>query len=128
MYKSKFEVNVAKAFKSNGIKFEYEPKVVRFLQPEKERKYTPDFYIQTKTGVTCFVETKGRLTSEDRKKLIWVKEQHPKMKLILLFMNSSVTLTKASNTTYAQWAKKNGFEFYDFRFGLPKGWITKDAV
>ena len=123
MFKSKFEVDVAKAFRSNGIKFEYEPTVVHFVQPKKERKYTPDFRIRTKTGITCFVETKGRLTSEDRKKLIWVREQNSKLKLVLLFMNSTNTLTKVSKTTYGDWARKNGFEYYDFRFGLPKGWI-----
>ena len=124
-YKSKYEVNVAKAFKQAGISFEYEPEILKFTQPLKERKYTPDFKIKTKTGVNCLVETKGRLTSEDRKKLLWVKEQHPKKKIVLLFMNSSVTLTKVSKTTYSDWAKKNGFEWYDFRFGLPKGWIKE---
>ena len=122
-FKSKFEVNVAKAFRTNGIKFEYEPETVKFTQPEKQRKYTPDFKIKIKTGLRLYVETKGRLTIEDRKKLIWVRDQNPKLKLVLLFMNSNVTLTKASKTTYADWSRKNGFEFYDFRFGLPKGWI-----
>ena|SRR3990167_580280 len=121
-YKSQFEKNVAKEFKAHGIRFEYEPEVVRFLQPEKERKYTPDFKIRTKTGITCLVETKGRLTSEDRKKMVWVKEQHPKKKIILIFMNAANTLTKRSKTTYADWARKNGFEYVDFRFGLPKEW------
>ena len=123
MYKSKYESDVARAFKQARITFEYEPEVLKFLQPEKARKYTPDFKIRTSTGIICLVETKGRLTSEDRKKLLWVKEQHPKKKLVLIFMNSNVTLTKVSKTTYADWARKNGFEFYDFRFGLPKGWI-----
>ena len=123
LYKSKFEVNVAREFRQKGIKFEYEPETWEFTQPEKRRKYHPDFKIRTQTGITAFVETKGRLTSEDRKKLLWVREQHPKKKLILLFMNSSVTLTKASKTTYAEWCRKNNFEYYDFRFGLPKTWI-----
>lgn len=125
-YKSKFELDFAKELKKNGIKFEYEPEVVEFLQPEKKRKYTPDFKIRTKTGVTCFIETKGKLTAEDRKKLVLVKEQHPKKKFILVFMNSANKLRKNSKTTYSDWAKKAGFEWYDFRFGLPKGWV-KDA-
>ena len=122
-YRSKFEVNVSKAFKTNGIKFEYEPETWGFTQPKKDRKYTPDFKIRTKTGITLFVETKGRLTSEDRKKILWVLEQNPKKKLVLVFQNSANTITKASRTTYADWCRKNSIEFYDFRFGLPKEWI-----
>ena len=128
IFKSKFESDVAKSFRQAGIKFEYEPVVLSFTQPSKKRKYKPDFKIRTKTGIICLVETKGRLTIEDRKKLIWVKEQHPKTPIILLFMNSSVTLRKGSKTTYAEWARDNGFEFYDFRFGLPKGWLKKDGT
>ena len=124
-YRSKFESNVAKEFKAKGVSFEYEPKVLAFTQPAKERKYTPDFYIRTKTGVTTLVETKGKLTAEDRAKMVWVKEQHPKEKIVILFMNSSVKLRKGSKTTYSDWARKNGFEFYDFRFGLPKEWIKE---
>lgn len=120
-YKSKFEQDVARAFKQAGIKFEYEPLVVGFTQPAKERKYTPDFRAKTRKGV-LLVETKGRLTRQDRQKLIWVRESNPKLKVILLFMNSSVPIQKGSPTSYGDWAKKNGFEYYDFRFGLPKEW------
>lgn len=122
IYRSKFEKNVAKAFKADRIRFEYEPTVLEFVQPAKKRKYTPDFQIKTKTGITCLVETKGRLTREDRKKLILVKEQNPKVKIVLIFMNAANTLDKRSKTTYSEWARDNGFEYYDFRFGLPKEW------
>jgi predicted nuclease of restriction endonuclease-like RecB superfamily len=120
-YKSQFERKVAQAFKENGIKFEYEPMVVDFTQPEKKRKYTPDFRIKTKKG-TLVVETKGRLTREERQKLIWIRDSNPKLKIILMFMNSSVPIQKGSPTSYGDWAKKNGFEYHDFRFGLPKDW------
>lgn len=124
-YRSKFEANVAKEFKNHGIKFVYEPEVVHFIQPEKARKYTPDFRLTFKKGRgSILVETKGRLTSEDRKKLIWVREQNPKIKLVLLFMDSRKTLTKVSKTSYGDWCRKNDFEFYDFRFGLPKEWYA----
>ena len=120
-YKSQFEKNFAKSLRDSGIKFEYEPLVVSFLQPEKQRKYIPDFRIRTKEGVRV-VETKGKLTIEDRKKLVWVAEQNPKLKLIIMFMNSKNKLRKNSPTTYGQWATKNGFEWYDFNDGLPQAW------
>lgn len=121
-YKSQFEKNVAKAFKVNGIKFEYEPEVVHFIQPEKKRKYIPDFKVRTKKAGVFLVETKGKLTAEDRKKLVWVKEQNPKLKLILVFMNSRNKLRKGSPTSYGEWATKNGFEWYDFDNGIPNAW------
>ena len=120
-YKSQFEKNFAKSLRDSGIKFEYEPLVVDFTQPEKKRKYIPDFRIRTKEGVRI-VETKGKLTIEDRKKLVWVAEQNPKLKLIIVFMNSKNKLRKNSPTTYGQWATKNGFEWYDFNDGLPQAW------
>ena len=124
-YKSQFERNVAKEFKTKGIKFVYEPIVVEFLQPEKKRKYTPDFEIKTKAGATIFVETKGKFTAEDRAKMIWVREQNPEKKFVLLFMNSAVKIHKNSKTCYSDWCRKNNFEFHDFRFGLPKEWIKE---
>lgn len=115
MYKSKFEAEFARQLKINGIKFKYEPTVVEFLQPEKRRKYTPDFEIKTKANGSIFIETKGKLTSEDRKKMIWVRDQNPWLNIVLVFQNASNKLTKRSKTTYGDWATKNGFTWFDFR-------------
>lgn len=121
-YKSKFEKTVAKTFQKQGIKFEYEAEVVPFVQPAKKRKYVPDWKITTSKGDVLFVETKGKFTLEDRQKLVWVKEQHPDKRIILLFMNASNKLRKNSKTTYGEWCDKNGFEFYDVRQGIPASW------
>lgn len=122
-YKSKYEKDVAKAFKEAEIKFVYEPEVIPFVQPEKSRKYTPDFEINV-GGKTFLIETKGKFTADDRHKMLWVRDQNPKKRIVLLFMNSNVKLRKNSKTTYSDWARKNNFEFYDFRFGLPKEWTN----
>lgn len=121
-YKSKFEKTVAASLKKAKLAFEYEPTVVRFVQPAKERKYTPDWRVKTKSGDLLFVETKGKLTVEDRQKLVWVKEQHPELNLVLLFMNASVKLRKNSPTSYGDWATKNGFKWFDWKKGLPQEW------
>lgn len=122
-FKSQFERNVAKAFRKAGIKFTYEPVVLPFVQPKKDRKYTPDFELRFGNRA-ILVETKGKLTAEDRQKLVWVQEQHPRRPVVILFMNSDVRIRKNSPTTYAKWAEKAGFEYYDFRDGLPKGWYA----
>lgn len=121
-YKSKYEIQVAKTLRKFGISFKYEPEVVEFLQPEKRRKYTPDFKIEVKGEGPIYIETKGKLTAQDRFKMQWVKEQNPAKKFVLLFMNADVKLRKGSKTTYGDWATKAGFEWYDFRRGLPTKW------
>ena len=120
-FKSLFELKFSKALTKRGIPFKYEPETLAFLQPEKKRKYTPDFLITTKDG-NFLVETKGKLTAEDRKKMVWVKEQHPNKKIVIVFMNAGNRLTKVSKTTYGDWADKQGYEWVDFRNGLPKNW------
>lgn len=88
-----------------------------------ERVYTPDFEL-LETGV--IVECKGKLTIEDRKKLLWVKETYPNVRLVLLFMRANNPIRKGSPTSYGSWATKNGFEWADWAKGIPQEWITKN--
>lgn len=82
------------------------------------RKYTPDF----KVG-DIRIECKGRLTADDRKKLLLVKEQHPEIDLRLVFMYPNNKLTARSKTRYWEWAEKNGFKWADK--GVPKEWLDE---
>lgn len=96
--------------------------MVHFLQPEKKRKYHPDWELTTKAGDVLLIETKGKLTVQDRQKLVLVKEQHPKLQLVILFQNASVKLRKNSPTSYGEWATKQGFKWFDWKKGLPTEW------
>jgi hypothetical protein len=113
-YKSQFERNVAASFKKQGIKYGYETRKFPFVQPSKKRNYTPDFELQ-ETGL--FVECKGKLTKEERDKLIWIKETYPDLPFVLLFMRARNPIRKGSKTSYSQWATANGFENYDWEAG-----------
>ncbi len=118
-YKSKLEIQVAEYLGDNA---EYECEYISFTQPAKSRKYCPDF--KTKAGV--FIECKGKWTAEDRAKHVWLKEQHPDKRIVLLFQNSSVKLNKRSSTTYGDWATKNNIEWYDWRDkNIPKELIVE---
>ena len=64
----------------------YETQKIPFLQPEKKRSYTPDFWLPN----NIVVETKGFFTVQDRQKHIWIKEQYPKLDLRFVFSNSLV--------------------------------------
>lgn len=70
--------------------------------------YTADYL--TPTG--HLLEVKGYLAPEDRAKYIAIKRCHPEVNIVFLFTKPNETISKASRTTYGEWAKKCGFEWY----------------
>lgn len=121
-YKSKFEAEIA----SKYPQLIYEEEIIYYLVPETKRKYLPDWKI--KEGI--YIESKGKLTTDDRKKLLYVKEQHPELKVYLLFQNAYNKLSKRSQTTYAEWCNKNGIEWSDWRTTktIPEKWLNENKV
>lgn len=116
-FKSKLEERVWHTLKAEFPSIKYEPHKYKYIQPSQERTYTPDF----KTGRRkVYLEAKGKLDLETRKKMIWFKETNPEIRIIFLFQNADNKLTKRSKTTYSQWAEANGFEWLDFR----KDWLS----
>ena len=71
-YRSKFEENIVNEIKKKKIKYKYEEYEIDYVQPAIDRTYLPDLYFP-KTKI--FVELKGRLTIEDRKKHLWIQDQ-----------------------------------------------------
>jgi hypothetical protein len=104
-FKSKFEAAVAKEL---DLEEAYEQVKFIYTVPETKHKYTPDFSITEKL---C-IETKGRLTSEDRYKMYCVRESNPTVMFVLYFQNSKVPIRKGSHTNCGMWAEKNGFVWY----------------
>jgi hypothetical protein len=116
-FKSKLEEKVWAVLKKEFPLVKYEPNKFKFIQPEIERTYIPDF----KTGRSnIFLEAKGKLDLETRKKMVWFRDSNPTIRIIFLFMNPDNKITKRSKTTYAMWATDNGFEWLDFR----KDWLN----
>jgi hypothetical protein len=97
----------------------YEIKKIPFVQPEKNRNYTPDFWLPN--GIV--VETKGVFTVQDRQKHLLIKEQYPDLDLRFVFSNSKNKLRKGSKTTYADWCNKYGFIFADQL--IPEEWVNE---
>ena len=117
LFKSKLEEKVWATLKREYPSVKYEPNKFKFIQPEIERTYIPDF----KTGRSnIFLEAKGKLDLETRKKMIWFRDSNPHIRIIFLFQNPDNKITKRSKTTYAMWATDNGFEWLDFR----KDWLN----
>lgn len=98
---------------------EYEADRIPFVQPAVNRYYLPDWKIADKV----YIEAKGRLTIEDRKKMLWVKEQNPDITVYIIFGNANNKLDKRSKTTYRDWAEKHGFECIDESEPIPRSWF-----
>lgn len=119
-YRSGLEKAVALALSTAQVPFEFETVKVPYLQPEKHRRYTPDFILEN--GVV--VETKGLFAQEDRQKHLWVKEQHPNLDIRFVFSSPSSRLKKGSPTTYAMWCDKHGFKWA--KRSIPESWLTEE--
>ena len=117
-YRSGFERRFASYLVSQGICFDYERDKIPYIVPPKERKYLVDF---TTCGI--YIETKGRLTSADRKKYLQVKESNPDIDLRFVFQKDN-RIYKGSKTYYSDWAEKNGFK-YHVGCSLPDEWLEE---
>lgn len=116
-FKSKFERSIWELLSKEYKHCKYECDSYKYEQPVIHRTYTPDF----KTGRSkVYLETKGKLDLETRKKMVWFKDCNPNVRVIFLFQNADVKLRKGSKTSYGEWATKNGFEWLDAR----KDWLS----
>lgn len=116
MYKSGFEKKLAKQLEERGIDFRYEHEKYEYVLV---KEYTPDFFLPN--GI--IVEAKGKFTSEDRRKHLCVKQQHPHLDIRLVFMRNN-KLRKNSKTTYSMWAEKNDYEWAIG--GIPESWLKEE--
>jgi hypothetical protein len=100
-------------------------KIVKYEQLKIEwedlryRKYTPDFELDN--GI--IVETKGFFDSEDRRKHLAIKSQHPELDIRFVFSNANAKLYKGAKTRYFEWCDKNGF-LWAHRT-IPEVWLTE---
>lgn len=117
-FKSKLEEKVWASLIKVFPETKYEPTRLKFTQPAQDRTYTPDF--KTDASKEIYLEAKGLLDLETRKKMLWFKEQNPEVRVIMLFQNASNKLHRGSKTTYAMWAESNNIEWLDFR----KDWLN----
>lgn len=129
---SKFEYNIALDLKERGVDFDYEAETYEYTVavvgtkcPEcgsgpatKKARYTPDFFLPN--GI--IVETKGRWDSQDRKKMVAMKEQHPDLDIRILFLADN-WITKRHKDRYSTWCDKKGLT-YAIGKTIPEEWLV----
>lgn len=121
-YRSGLEEKIAQDLAAAGVAFQYEKLKIKYVKPEKDATYTPDFVLPN--GI--IIETKGRFVTADRLKHIEIKKQHPHHDIRFVFSNSRQTISKTSKTTYAAWCEKHGFLYADKE--IPESWLAETEV
>ena len=97
----------------------YEMYYITYETPATQHKYTPDFVLSN--GI--IIEAKGIFEREDRQKHLLIKMQYPDLDIRFVFQNPKLKLYKGSKTTYADWAKKNGFKYSTRQ--IPDAWFRE---
>lgn len=97
----------------------YEAIKISYIIPSSSHSYTPDIILPN--GI--ILEVKGRLVKADRDKHLLIKEQHPKLDIRFVFQNANNKIRKGSQTTYAQWCKKNDIQWCEKT--VPDSWIKE---
>jgi hypothetical protein len=121
-FRSGLEEAIAGTLTSKGVGFTFEELVIPYVKPERPAKYTPDFVLEN--GI--IIESKGRFLTEDRQKHLLIQKQHPLLDIRFVFSNSRTKISKRSSTTYADWCRKNGFQFADKE--IPDSWLKEPAT
>lgn len=107
--RNQFEQKVYRVLRRNKLDFKYEGERIPYVIASH---YIPDFVINTRLG-KIYVETKGYLRPEDKRKLAAIKRQHPEIDLRIIFYSD--------NKKYIKWAEKIGIRW---SIGtIPKEWI-----
>ena len=117
-YRSGLEREVAEYLKDKQSKVRYEVLKIEW-EDLRYRTYTPDFILDN--GI--IIETKGIFDSEDRRKHLEVRKQHPELDIRFVFSNSMAKLYKGSKTRYCNWCDKNGF-IWAHRV-IPEEWLKE---
>ena len=122
-YRSGLETAISRQIEQAGLPVLYETEKLHYIWPERKASYTPDFIIAKRCGSKMYIETKGRFVTEDRQKMLLVREQNPDLDIRLVFSNCNQKIYKGSPTSYAMWCQKHNFVYANKR--IPSEWIAE---
>lgn len=95
------------------------------LEYEVKGTYNPDFIIQREDGHKIYVEVKGYLDENARRKMIAVRRCHPEKDIRFLFEKNN-PLRKGAKMRLAEWAIKVGFNGASVGRKIPVEWLVPD--
>ena len=106
VYRSGFEKTIAQQMDAAGMGYKFEESIVLYVCPATTKKYIPDFELDN--GI--IIEAKGKWDLDDRKKIVMVREQNPKLDVRMLFQRDHF-LNKGAKTRYSEWCEKRGIPY-----------------
>ena len=126
-YRSGLEEKISQGLQEMGIPFGYETERIAYVQPVKNRTYTPDFVITTKSGKTLYIEAKGRFVTANRTSMNMVRDSNPDLDIRFIFSNPNQRISKTSKTTYAMWCERNNWQYtkFDPNQVVPREWLDE---
>ena len=124
-FRSGFEKEISDFLESLNRYVGYEEDTILYTQPEKPRKYKPDFILLKKDGTKMYIETKGRWTTDDRLKHGYIRDCHPDVDIRFVFQNPNAKIRKGSKTSYADYCEKKGFKYSPLKKEIPKEWLDE---
>lgn len=135
-YRSGLERDAAAKLTQAGVPFDFEGQWIRYVVPEREAKYLPDFSFK---GCPIILEPKGRFGGaipggkfrvstkdaavKERQKFVLLREQHPELDIRFIFSRASTPIYKGSPTSYGKWATDHGFLWAEKV--VPDAWIEE---
>lgn len=108
--RNKFELKIAKQLTKSKIPFKYESEKLPYLLAGH---YLPDFVLDTVRG-KVYIETKGYLRPEHKRKMVAVKKLHPTLDIRIVFY--------AKKPKDIKWAEKNNFPWAVEN--IPEEWLV----
>lgn len=108
--RNQFEKRIYQQLKRAKTRFKYESEKIPYVLAGH---YIPDFIIETCSG-KVYVEAKGYLRPEHKRKMVAVKRQHPNLDIRMLFYSRSKQNIK--------WAERNSFRWAIEK--IPKEWLN----
>ena len=123
-YKSGLELSVSEQITEAAYPLNYETETLNYTVPETNHKYTPDFVFTKRNGEIMYVETKGRWTVADRKKMKHVLTSNPGIDIRMVFQNPNQRISKNSKTTYEAYANKLGI-MHVAKKQIPDAWLSE---
>lgn len=121
-FRNKFETAISKqlsAAQGEGLidSYAYEAESIPYTTTHT---YTPDWKVNLKE-VTFWIETKGYLRPEDKRKMINARDQNPDYDIRIVFQKDLPSY-KGSKKKYSDWARDNGFTYAIGE--IPKEWFS----
>lgn len=107
--KNKFEARILRRLRKAKVGVKYEHEKIPYVLAGH---YIPDFIIFTPSG-KIYIEAKGYLRPEHKRKMAAVKKQHPNLDIRILFYSR--------NAKYIRWAEKIGFRYAIDE--IPNDWL-----